>query len=227
MVGMNLREAADHDCVAFETKRSQFKMACLKIDCSSQNDVVRLVLGQLVHLLNISSKEGNHARATEDFVADFSPPDTQLKVQRLADARLLRIIECGPREGAPLLLHSMMFAPLLSAAVAELQTHKLQLIMPVRKGFLEHSTYAAPFEPGTIDQLCHDIADYLNHFQLGPLPILSHGFACTVALRFAELYSHLATSISLMSFPLRGDRPERDTLHRRFFSSFANLAIFA
>jgi len=224
-LGLTLREAADYDGVSFETKRSQLKTVCLKLDCRGQGDVIRLAMGQLVHLLNMSGNEGDHAQITEDFVADFCPAGTQFKVHRLEDDRYLRVIECGPPEGAPILLfHSMMFAPLLSGAVAELARHRLRLIMPVRPGYLEASVSTAPFDPETIDKFSHDVAAYMQHLQLGPVPILSHGFACTLALRFAELYPALATSMSLMSFPVRGESPDRDTLHRRFFGSFANFA---
>ncbi|MDX8355015.1 alpha/beta fold hydrolase [Cognatiyoonia sp. IB215182] len=222
-IGMSLRDAAVQDGVSFETKRSQFKTICLKLECSGQNDVIRLALGQLVHLLTLSSNDGDRDQITEDFVADFCPAGTQFRLHRLKDGRYLRVIECGPADGRPVILfHSMTFAPLLASAAPQLQRLGIRLKMPVRPGYLEGTS--TPFDVADIDQFCSDVASYRDLREHGSVPIIGHGFASPIALRFAALYPDLVTHIMMLSFPVRGERPERDSLHRRFFGSFAKLA---
>ncbi|WP_298922543.1 alpha/beta hydrolase [uncultured Roseobacter sp.] len=223
IVGKSLRSAAYDDAVSVETKRSQLKATCLKLACNGQNDLIRTTMGQLVHLLNLSGSEGDRDQITEDFVADYCPAGTHFKLHRLEDDRFLRVIECGPSDGKPIILfHSMTFAPLLTSAISELDKLDIRLIMPVRPGYLESAVVL--FEKEGIDQFCGDIASYkkLSKYRSGP--ILGHGFAGTVALRYAELYPKSVSSIALLSFPVRSEALERDSLQRRFFGSFAKLA---
>ena len=61
--GASPREAADADGVSFETKRAQVKSASAKLGCRGQTELVRRIMGQLVHLLNLANADTSmHAR---------------------------------------------------------------------------------------------------------------------------------------------------------------------
>lgn len=53
VAGLTPRAAADADAVSFETKRAHIKTASGKLHCAGQRDLVRKLLGQLVHLLSV------------------------------------------------------------------------------------------------------------------------------------------------------------------------------
>ena len=226
LAGLSLREAATQDAVSFETKRSQMKAVCLKLDCRSQNDVIRLVLGQLVHLLRFSAVESDQTLVAEDFVADFCPSGAQLRVHRLGDDRLLRVIECGPSRGQPVVLfHSMMFALVLNRAAPELWRHDIRLIMPIRPGYLDSVGAEAPFDPKLVDRFARDMADYVQTALPGPARIIGHSFGTTVALRFAALYPERVRAICLISHLIRQGPRQTRSLYARFAESLARLAV--
>jgi len=52
--GQSLRDAADADGLAFETKRAQLKSLCAKLQCGGQPDLLRLIMGQMTYLLSVS-----------------------------------------------------------------------------------------------------------------------------------------------------------------------------
>lgn len=55
--GLTPRKAALADNVSYETKRIHLKSASAKMDSGGQTDLVRRVLGQLVHLISVSESE--------------------------------------------------------------------------------------------------------------------------------------------------------------------------
>ncbi|MGD1884402.1 MAG: alpha/beta fold hydrolase [Paracoccaceae bacterium] len=225
-LGYTLREIAALDAVSFETRRSQLKSACLKLQCSNQKDLVRIALGQLVHLLTRSGVEADHSQIAEQFVANHGPPGTQLKVQRLANGRLLRFIECGPADGAPVLIfHSMMFSLLLNNAAPCLGKRSMRLIMPIRPGYLEPFV-AFPLMTNTdhIDQFIDDIADYIKTTSKGPIKAMGHSFGCIVLARFAVLYPDLLSKISLVSLLIMNQKAEISSWYAKFGKSLSRLA---
>ena len=225
VMGGRLRDAADRDGVSFETKRSQIKSACQKLDCASQIDVMRLALGQLFHLHALCVTDALSTQVAEDFVADHCPAGSRFRLHKLADGRFLRVVECGPPDGAPMLLfHSMMFAPFLIGAAAQLRRYGVRLIMPVRPGFLEPPSSEPPFHPDFMDRFARDVADYIRRSQLAPVRVVSHGIAGLLALRFATLFPALAAQVNIVSVPINTEIARPHSLHRRFRESLARLA---
>lgn len=53
VAGLSKRQSALTDDVSVETKRAHTKNACAKMGCTGQTDLIRKVLGQLVHLVNL------------------------------------------------------------------------------------------------------------------------------------------------------------------------------
>ncbi|MEM1267029.1 MAG: alpha/beta hydrolase [Pseudomonadota bacterium] len=223
-IGQSLRDAATADAVSFETKRSQLKSISLKLNCTSQNDVIRLALGQLVHLLSLSGIEADHAKVAEDFVAEHGPPDAQLSVHRLSDGRLFRVIECGPKAGTPILLfHSMMFALFLRNAAPHLHTHGFRLMMPIRPGYLELSTGRTQSTDHHVDQFVQDVADYLEMKGIHRIKTVGHSLGCLVLLRFAARHPNLTETVSLVSFLKMNTWQGKNGMYRRFGMSLSRL----
>ena len=66
--GLTLAESAARDNVAIETKRTQIKQSCTKLNCRGQTQLVKLVMGQLAYLISITSAETSSVSVAEEFV---------------------------------------------------------------------------------------------------------------------------------------------------------------
>lgn len=56
VAGLSKRQSALWDDVSIETKRAHTKNACAKMVCGGQTELIRKVLGQLVHLVNLGDR---------------------------------------------------------------------------------------------------------------------------------------------------------------------------
>lgn len=56
VAGLSKRQSALWDDVSVETKRAHTKNACAKMGCAGQTELIRKVLGQLVHLVNLDDR---------------------------------------------------------------------------------------------------------------------------------------------------------------------------
>ncbi len=56
VAGVSKRQSALWDDVSVETKRAHTKNACAKMVCGGQTELIRKVLGQLVHLVNLGDR---------------------------------------------------------------------------------------------------------------------------------------------------------------------------
>ncbi|EKF18629.1 alpha/beta hydrolase [Nitratireductor pacificus] len=205
VAGMALREAATTDGVSFETKRAHLKVASAKLHCSGQRDLVRVVVAQLVHLLSVSSSEALHGEPAETFAARHLSDDVTLTVKRLPNGRVIRVYECGPHDGRPLIMiHGMMFPISLVGISRYLDTAGVRLIVPIRSGFLESrppGELAA--EGGMISESLSDLAGYIaEEWNGSPVAILGQSLGAVLAIRFANRYPGLVSRLILQSINL-------------------------
>lgn len=224
--GLTLRDAAERDGVAFETKRAHIKSASGKLHCAGQKDLVRKVLGQLVHLISVSEGEALHAGIAEDFVASHLAEDVKLTARRLPNGRLLRLFECGPENGRPVvMLHGMMFPISLLGIGRRLEAAGLRLLVPIRPGFLD-SRPAAELagERGLIGQAMADLAVFLKQSGLAPAAVIGHSLGAVLAIRFANLYPAAVSRLVLLSINLTRSREEGESFATEFYGGLKRLS---
>jgi len=73
---MRRQTAARDDRVSYETKRAHTKTASMKLGCAGQKDLVRMAMGQLVHLMSVSDSELRQADPARN--AGFTPVTRQI-----------------------------------------------------------------------------------------------------------------------------------------------------
>lgn len=201
VAGTTPREAAEFDGVGVETKRAQIKSACGKLQCGGQLDLVRLLIGQMVYVLAVSEGEAAHAGVAETFVAGHLAAEARLSVERLHDGGLLRCIEAGPPDGAPVIvLHGMMFGMLLSGAQRSLERAGLRLLMPIRRGYLDpRPVLGLRAESRLIEASMKDLALFIEARGLRPCTLVGHSLGGALAMELANARPDLIGRLVLVS----------------------------
>lgn len=226
VAGIDLRQAAEEDGVSYETKRMHAKNASQKLQCGGQKDILRKVLGQIVHLLMLTDAETANIDTAEAYVSRYLANDARLSVHRLGDGRLLRVLECGPSDGkAVIMIHGMMFPVTIRGLSRHLHDAGIRLIIPIRPGFLD-STTATPLVSADdlIERSILDIASFIRKSDLRPARILGLSLGTTVAMRFAEDYPDLVSHLVLMSTNLTRTDEKQNGQAGRFYSAMRELA---
>jgi len=226
IAGTSLREAASTDGVSYETKRFHVKSACEKLSCTGQKDLVRKVLGQMVHLLSLSDSEAVHADVAESFVSRFLSNDVRMSVQRLPSGRLMRVLESGAAQGRPVvMIHGMMFPISLFGIAEHLHAAGIRLIVPIRDGYLEsRSTFSLYKEGSLLAGSMQDIAAFLRQSCQTPAIILGNSLGAVAAIRFASLYPDLVSNLVLLSINLTRTLPSTENFAGTFYGGLRDLA---
>lgn len=226
VAGIDLRTAAADDGVSYETKRMHLKNASQKLACSGQKEIVRKILGQMVHILTLSDAETANIDIAEAFVSRYLADDTRLSVQRLGNGRLLRILECGPSDGTPvIMIHGMMFPITLYGLSRHLHEARIRLIIPIRSGFLDPlpASELVSSEQLIVKSL-EDIAVYIQKNGLRPVTLLGQSLGAVLAERFAETYPALVSRLILVSTNLARTRQTQNQQAGEFYGAMRELA---
>lgn len=226
VTGLHPREAATVDQVSIETKRLHLKNACSKLHCSGQSELMRLMVGQMVHILYMCEAETSHMQATEKFTADFLGNDARLSVQRLFNGRLLRVWEFGPTDGRPvLMIHGFLFPFVLLNLGRELERHGIRLIVPIRSGYLDDQTNGELFYEGKlIDQTTEDLVAFIQQTWQKPIPVLGHATGGIFAMAIAKKYPDLFKKIVVTSINLLPVNDGKKSLSSNFLGGIRKLA---
>ena len=226
VAGTSLRTASDADGVSIETKRSQLKSACAKLCCAGQNDLVRKILGQMVYLLSVADAEGMHARTAEAFIANYLADDVRAATRRLPNGRLLRFVECGPRDGMPvLMIHGMMWPIILVGIRPHLEATGLRLIVPIRRGHLEFNSVQDLYgSDDLVDGSMADIALFLESSNEPPITVVGNSLGAVLATGFANRYPHLVSKLILLSINLTRAVPTEQNPASPFYASLNKLS---
>lgn len=225
VAGLSLREAASVDNVSVETKRSQMKSLCRKMQCSGQADILRKVLGQMVHFLSISEAEAAHARLAEQFVTNHLSKHVSLTIKRLPNGRIMRMLECGPIGGRPvIMIHGMMFAQFIKGLSGKLEELNLRLIVPLRHGHLEAQTMSSLYEDDyVISKSIEDLALFLIEFGPSPAVVLGNSMGAPIAANFANKHPKLVSQLILLSANLAEGIPADSHMLDRFYTGLNHL----
>ena len=223
--GKTLAAAAAEDGVSNETKRAQLKLVCSKLRCKGQTDLVRLALGQVVHLVTMTDSETADTQIVESFVAKYFHADVRLTVQRLPNGRLQRVFESGPIDGKPVIvLHGMLYPLVFNGARKHLESAGLRLIMPIRHGFLEARPVSELYHnTNLLDKTLEDLSLYIQHFCKAPACILGQSLGSILAIRFAKLYPNLISELILLSVNQAQAGTSTTEYNRRFYSGLKSI----
>ena len=193
--------AASLDGVSVETRRAQIKSAAAKLQTAGQVDLVRLLIGQLVHLLSIADPGTAPVSFAERFMSRHFPELPGLHVLRLNDGRVLRFLDLGPRAGVPLVaVHGLMFGMLLDGGTAQLERHNLRLLMPIRPGYLDPRPVMTGFGAGDlVEEGLRQLAVFIEEIAGAPATLVGHSFGAHLATAFRSAHPHLVHKLILAS----------------------------
>jgi pimeloyl-ACP methyl ester carboxylesterase/DNA-binding CsgD family transcriptional regulator len=200
-MGILLREGADHDGVAFETKRSQVKNACAKLNCHTQSDLARIGLGLVSSLISLAALHGEASVLIEQFSAKYLDTDIRLNMQRMPNGRILRYYDVGPMDGHIVLgIHGMLFPFLLNGSLKHLNSERLRLIVPIRLGYLDAMSQRQLLQSDDlIGQSLEDAATFVKQHMPGRVTVLGHSYGGGIAIRFAATYPDIVKNLVILS----------------------------
>lgn len=226
--GLSLREAAALDATSIETKRSQIKSACAKMQCAGQTDLVRTLVGQMFHLVAISDAETAQTGLVERFIARHFASDVSLNVERLPNGHLIPYFEAGPADGTPLLIvHGMMFGAILQGLNAQTARLGLRAIMPVRPGYLQSFSIGSHYaEGGLVDRTISDLAVFAALKFDGPVAVLGQSLGAGLALNLARAYPQLVSSLMLVSTNLTQTLPTSENFAGHLYTGMRELSDY-
>ncbi|MDG2004767.1 MAG: hypothetical protein P8J20_15705 [Novosphingobium sp.] len=226
VVGLHPKEAAIADGLSVETKRLHLKNACSKLNCSGQPELMRLVLGQMIHILYMCETETSHMQVIERFTSDFIGRSARLSVQRLSNGRLMRFWEFGPVDGRPLLMiHGILFPFLVLNCNDQLERHNIRLVVPVRAGFLDDQMSSELFYEGRlIDQTLEDLTAFVQQSWQKPIPVLGNATGGIFAMMMAQQDAGLFKNITVSSINLLAPNAGSDSFSSNFLGGIKKLA---
>lgn len=228
VAGYSLREAAALDGGSVETKRTQIKSACSKMQCSGQVDLVRTVIGQMFHLVSIADAEASHSEAVESFIGRHFPADVSVNVRRLSDGRLVTLLEAGPASGTPVIVvHGMMFGVMLPGVGEHLERAGLRAIIPIRPGYLESVSIGSRHAQEEMTRLTiATLADFIRESFGGPVPVLGHSLGAGLAIRFAAAHPELVSALVLLSTNLTQTKPSAEAFAGHLYTGLRDLGRY-
>jgi len=221
--GDNLNQSSSVDGVSVETKRSQFKVATKKLDCSGQTDVIRLILGQLMHLVAISSSsyfDRKSNRLPEHYAKKYFSHDISLSYKHLSNGNTIRVFECGPIDGRPLvLIHGMLYPILLATCKKYLMDNSIRLIMPLRYGFLENYSIFELYERDhLLRNSIRDITLFIKESFSKPVAIMGQSLGSPIAIRLAIESPHLFSQLICATVNQGKAHEKSSSFNKKFYT---------
>lgn len=223
--GLSLRDAAVLDDVGIETKRAHVKSASAKMQCSGQLDLVRILLGQMVHVLNLSNDVSQQTKVIEGFLADHIKQGASLLVQKGDGGEKNYLIEIGPETGIPVIVcHGMMFGMLISGALEALRTHGIRLIIPVRHGYLDaRPVLGLRAQTYHVEASLKDLECLMRSIPAGRRVLLGQSFGGTLALEFVRRFPDLVDRLILVSTNLAHTDPDKESIASNLYDAYRHL----
>jgi pimeloyl-ACP methyl ester carboxylesterase/DNA-binding CsgD family transcriptional regulator len=224
--GLSKRQSALEDNVSVETKRAHTKNACAKMACAGQTELVKKVLGQMVHLVTLGDAETAHIQVASDFVARHLSDDVRLTVQRLPGGQQIRVIECGPLSGQPvILIHGMMWPLLLIDQNRHLEAAGLRIIMPIRRGHLEPTSVPALYQQDDFaTDFLDDIAAFIRQNFTTPPPVVGNSLGAVLAASFANRHPDLVPHLFLVAINLTQTRESSSPKASHFYGGMNRIS---
>ena len=227
LCGKSLKEAANVDGVAYETKRSQFKSLASKTDTHSQSEVIRITLATLLScILDAVSVEAARTGSTivdEKVFLDLYYPDTfRFHEISLEGGRTLRVADAGPVLGKPVVfVHSQTLPPPAQVQTSWLTAANTRLLIPMRYGFLQ-GTVEPDIAPVHLHRSAQDIADTIRLLCSGSARLVSQSTGVAYGLRAAMDTPELVDEYTIAAAAHLGDYTSGKV--HKFVSAMKKLA---
>lgn len=224
--GLNTTEAAQSDNVAVETKRSHLKHAMSKLRCSSQSEIMRMMISQMIHVLYLCESETAQNRVIEAFTMEHLFGSARLSSLRLPSGRLQRVWEMGPADGKPLVvLHGILFPFMMLNAHDHLERLGMRLVIPVRNGYLDDQTNTRPFQEGRlVEQTMDDLEEFIRLTWSGPIDVLCHASGAFYAMFLSKRTPDLFSRIVVISINLMKENVDKKSYASSFLGGIRKLA---
>jgi pimeloyl-ACP methyl ester carboxylesterase/DNA-binding CsgD family transcriptional regulator len=226
VAGLSKRQSALRDNVSIETKRAHTKNACAKMECAGQTELIKKVLGQLVCLVNLGDTETAHMRVASEFVARHLLNDVRLTVHRLPGGQQLRVVECGPLSGRPIILiHGMMWPLLFIDLNRHLEAAGLRIVMPIRRGHLEQISAPSLSRQDDITvEFLDDMAAFIRQNFNAPPPVVGNSLGAVLAASFSNRHPDLVPHLFLVAINLTQTKESSSPNASRFYGGMNRLS---
>ncbi|MFK7752072.1 MAG: hypothetical protein AB8B51_05940 [Sedimentitalea sp.] len=223
--GLTPADAAKRDDLSVETKRSHLKRAMSKLECSSQSEIMRLMISQMIHIMYLCEQDSAQSKAVEDFTNDHLCAPLRLTTQRLPNGRLLRIWELGPPQGKPLLmLHGYLFPFLMLNAKGALERLNWRLLIPIRGGYLDENQQESSYHDGSlVKRTLEDLHAFIRMTWAGPIDVLCHATGAYFAMLIEQKSPGTFRRMVVTSLNLVNDRPSDNSPTKNFLWGLRNL----
>lgn len=200
--GQNLKDAAKADNVAYETKRSHFKVLAAKLEIRGQSEVVRVLTNKLFRKL-AHLAEPRMRGDLDEYASSYLPAAVRRLRITTKTGLDLSVLDYGPATGTPLIvLHPMILPPIGWNEIAHAERQGLRLLWPLRCGLLDRS---APIQSGKkhLDESVEGLLAVLDQLIGQPVPVLalvsSGAVATRAALRRPERISSICFAATCYS----------------------------
>ena len=227
LCGNSLREAADADNVAYETKRSQFKSLASKIGTRSQSEAVRTTLATLLSYIldavGVESARSGSSIVDEKVFLDLYYPDTfRFHEIALESERTLRVADAGPVLGEPVVfVHSQTLPPPAQIRTSWLSDANIRLLIPLRHGFLQGTV--PPYSASEhYHRSSRDIADTIGLLCNGSARLVAQSTGVAYGLRAIKDAPELVDEFTIAAAAHLGDYTSGKV--HKFVSAMKKLA---
>ena len=199
--GMSLRSAAEADKLKVETKRSQLKSVCSKLDCNGQPDLLRHILGQFTYLLSLTDVQGNRSAELIAFADQHLPSDVRINEYKLSNDNIIRVIERGPVNGrGVIIIHGLLWPLILNSSLEELTSKNIRMIVPVRTGYIDkQGTDDVSGKNDLIIESLRDIALYQKEFLAEKMPVIGTSYGAAIALQYARKFPECVSKLFIVA----------------------------
>jgi len=227
LAGMSLNMAAETDSLKIETKRSQLKSIRSKLQCGSQNDLLRYIMGQFTYLLSLTDIQANRSVDLLAFTKTHLPSDIRLTEHRLSNDRVIRILERGPVTGkAVLVIHGLLWPLIMNSPLKLLKEHNIRMIVPIRSGYIDKQGMDDVYgKNDLVAESLQDIALFQKEYLDQNMPVLGTSYGGVIALKYAKLFPEFVSHLFIVAIcTAQASWNEKNVLGRLYFGlkSLAN-----
>lgn len=226
LAGMTLHIAAEADNLNIETKRSQLKSIRSKLQCGSQSDLLRYIMGQFTYLLSLTDTQNNRSAELLAFTKKHLPPDIRLTEHRLSNDNIIRILERGPTTGkAVLVIHGLIWPLIMNCPLAVLQDYNIRMIVPIRSGYIEKQDMDDVYgKNDLIAESLEDIALFQKEYLGQKIPVMGTSYGGAIALKYAKNFPECVSHLFIVAISAALTHWNDKNVLARLYSGLKTLA---
>lgn len=208
--GLSLSEGAETDGRSQETRKQQAQEIRQKFMVDRTEDLVRIVGAQLTRTVSavLGGQDALNNVHFNEYCQKYLPSAVRRTVLITENGRPLRVLDMGPKDGAPMIgLHPIILPDFRTEDVEALSDIGVRLIWPLRNGQLGPADPTLS-EEEQISRAIDDIRLVHSAFLLGSVPLVSFAASSKVAVRYADRFPDTISSLCFLGACVLEGRPQ-------------------